>query len=195
MTTQLESITPGDILRDEFMADYGLSQNKLALALHVPVSIINRIVNNKYRITAELALRLSTHFGTWLPNRRISLPRTWVTTFVARAVNKPCHRSRIGVRPGDLADACGYPSLWIVSNIAKEFHLDLIGRMESVCGPVRLIQRAKGISPHAVKIKIVTATGGAAAERSTAMATTRAIVPVVLAQPTVPTFVHKIAGT
>ena len=64
MTTQLESITPGDILRDEFMADYGLSQNKLALALHVPVSIINRIVNNKYRITAELALRLSTYFGT-----------------------------------------------------------------------------------------------------------------------------------
>ncbi len=64
MTTQLEPITPGEILRDEFMADYGLSQNKLALALHIPVSIINRIVNNKYRITAELALRLSTYFGT-----------------------------------------------------------------------------------------------------------------------------------
>ncbi len=64
MTTQLEPITPGEILRDEFMADYGLSQNRLALALHVPVSIINRIVNNKYRITAELALRLATYFGT-----------------------------------------------------------------------------------------------------------------------------------
>ena len=64
MSTQLEPITPGEILRDEFMADHGLSQNKLALVLHVPVSIINRIVNNKYRITAELALRLSTYFGT-----------------------------------------------------------------------------------------------------------------------------------
>ena len=42
MTTQLEPITPGEILRDEFIADYGLSQNKLALALRVPVSIINR---------------------------------------------------------------------------------------------------------------------------------------------------------
>jgi addiction module HigA family antidote len=64
MAEQLEPITPGEILRDEFMADYGLSQNKLALALRVPVSIINRIVNNKYRITAELALRLARYFGT-----------------------------------------------------------------------------------------------------------------------------------
>lgn len=64
MAKRLAPITPGDILRDEFMAEYGLSQNKLALALHVPVSIINRVVNNKYRITAELALRLATYFGT-----------------------------------------------------------------------------------------------------------------------------------
>ena len=64
MATRLVPITPGDILRDEFMAAYGLSQNKLALALHVPVSIINRVVNNKYRITAKLALRFAAYFGT-----------------------------------------------------------------------------------------------------------------------------------
>ncbi len=64
MATRLVPITPGEILRDEFMAEYGLSQNKLALALHVPVSIINRVVNNKYRITAEMALRLAAYFGT-----------------------------------------------------------------------------------------------------------------------------------
>jgi addiction module HigA family antidote len=64
MGTQLEPITPGEILRDEFMADDGLSQNQFALALHIPVSVINQIVKNKYRITAELALRLSTYFGT-----------------------------------------------------------------------------------------------------------------------------------
>ncbi len=46
------------------MAEYGLSQNRLALALHVLVSIINRIVNNKYRINAELALRLAAYWGT-----------------------------------------------------------------------------------------------------------------------------------
>jgi addiction module HigA family antidote len=64
MAKRLEPITPGDILREEFMAAYGLSQNKLALALHVPVSIINRVVHNKYRITADLALRLAAYFRT-----------------------------------------------------------------------------------------------------------------------------------
>jgi addiction module HigA family antidote len=64
MAKRLEPITPGEILRDEFMAAYGLSQNKLAIALHVPVSIINRVVNNKYRMTADLALRLAAYFGT-----------------------------------------------------------------------------------------------------------------------------------
>lgn len=64
MAKRLAPITPGEILRKEFMAAYGLSQNKLALAIHVPVSIINRVVHNKYRITADLALRLATYFGT-----------------------------------------------------------------------------------------------------------------------------------
>ncbi len=64
MATQLDPITPGEILRDEFMAECGLSQNKLALDLNTPASIVNRIVNNKLRITAEMALRLGKYFGT-----------------------------------------------------------------------------------------------------------------------------------
>jgi antitoxin HigA-1 len=64
MAMLLDPITPGEILRDEFMAEYGLSQNKLALELHVPASLVNRIVNNKLRISAEMALRLGRFFGT-----------------------------------------------------------------------------------------------------------------------------------
>jgi len=64
MVKRLEPITPGEILRDEFMAEYGLSQNRLAIALNVPVSLINRVVNNKYRINADLALRFAAYFGT-----------------------------------------------------------------------------------------------------------------------------------
>ena len=63
MAKRLEPITPGEILRDEFMAEYGLSQNRLAIALNVPVSLINRVVNNKYGINANLALRLAAYFG------------------------------------------------------------------------------------------------------------------------------------
>ena len=64
MAKRLEPITPGEILRDEFMAEYGLSQNRLAIDLKVPASLINRVVNNKYRINADLALRLAAYFGT-----------------------------------------------------------------------------------------------------------------------------------
>ena len=64
MAKQLDPITPGEILRDEFMAEYGLSQNRLAIALRVPVSLVNRVINNKYRISADLALRLAVYFGT-----------------------------------------------------------------------------------------------------------------------------------
>lgn len=64
MAKRLEPITPGEILRDEFMAEYALSQNRLAIALNVPVSLINRVVNNKYRLNADLALRLAAYFGT-----------------------------------------------------------------------------------------------------------------------------------
>jgi addiction module HigA family antidote len=64
MAKRLEPITPGEILRDEFMVEYGLSQNRLAIALSVPASLINRVINNKYRINADLALRLAAYFGT-----------------------------------------------------------------------------------------------------------------------------------
>ena len=46
------------------MAEYSLSQNRLAISLNVPASLINRVVNNKYRINADLALRLAAYFGT-----------------------------------------------------------------------------------------------------------------------------------
>jgi len=64
MVKRLDPVTPGEILRDEFMAEYALSQNRLAIALNVPVSLVNRVVNNKYRINADLALRLATYFRT-----------------------------------------------------------------------------------------------------------------------------------
>ncbi len=41
----------------------GLSQNKLAMALHVPARRINEIVLAKRGITADTALRLARYFG------------------------------------------------------------------------------------------------------------------------------------
>jgi addiction module HigA family antidote len=56
-------ITPGEMLKDEFLAEYGLSQNRLARAIGISPNRIAEIVNNRRRITADTALRLSLYFG------------------------------------------------------------------------------------------------------------------------------------
>jgi addiction module HigA family antidote len=52
------------MLREEFMRPLGISINGLALELHVPVTRISEIVNQRRGITADTALRLARHFGT-----------------------------------------------------------------------------------------------------------------------------------
>ena len=56
-------VMPGEILKDEFLAEYGLSQNQLAKAIGISPNRIAEIVNNRRRITADTALRLSLYFG------------------------------------------------------------------------------------------------------------------------------------
>ncbi|HKV47152.1 MAG TPA: HigA family addiction module antitoxin [Candidatus Acidoferrales bacterium] len=53
---------PGEILREEFMAPMGLSMNRMALDLRVPVRRIADIVNEKRGITADTALRFARYF-------------------------------------------------------------------------------------------------------------------------------------
>jgi addiction module HigA family antidote len=57
-------VHPGEMLREEFMKPLGISINGLALELHVPVTRISEIVNQRRGITADTALRLARHFGT-----------------------------------------------------------------------------------------------------------------------------------
>jgi len=56
-------VTPGEILKEEFLTEYGLSQNQLAKAIGISPNRITEIVNNRRRITADTALRLSLYFG------------------------------------------------------------------------------------------------------------------------------------
>jgi addiction module HigA family antidote len=56
-------VTPGEMLKAEFLAEYGLSQNYLAKAIGISPNRIAEIVNNRRRITADTALRLSLYFG------------------------------------------------------------------------------------------------------------------------------------
>src|ERR1700675_2871875 len=60
---EFEPVTPGEMLKEEFLAEYGLSQNQLAKAVGISPNRIAEIVNNRRRITADTALRLSLYFG------------------------------------------------------------------------------------------------------------------------------------
>jgi addiction module HigA family antidote len=60
----LPPIHPGEILREEYMGPLGLSINKLARDLYVPVTRISEILNERRGVTADTALRLGRYFGT-----------------------------------------------------------------------------------------------------------------------------------
>jgi len=59
---KMAPVHPGEILQQEFLKPAGMSQNKLAMALHVPARRINEIVLGKRRVTADTALRLARYF-------------------------------------------------------------------------------------------------------------------------------------
>ncbi|MBF0282850.1 MAG: HigA family addiction module antidote protein [Magnetococcales bacterium] len=60
----LPPIHPGEILREEVLAELGMSAHALALALRVPASRINDIVRGRRGMTADTALRLARYLGT-----------------------------------------------------------------------------------------------------------------------------------
>ena len=61
--SEFEPVTPGEMLKEEFLAEYDLSQNQLAKAIGISPNRITEIVGNRRRITADTALRLSLYFG------------------------------------------------------------------------------------------------------------------------------------
>ncbi|MDZ4063605.1 MAG: HigA family addiction module antitoxin [Coriobacteriia bacterium] len=63
-TRKLAPVHPGEVLLEEFLKPFKLSQNKLALSLGVSPRRINEIVLGKRRVSAETALRLARYFDT-----------------------------------------------------------------------------------------------------------------------------------
>lgn len=63
-TDLIEPIHPGEILMEDFIEGFGVTQNKLAVSIGVPPRRINEIVHGKRGITADTAIRLARYFGT-----------------------------------------------------------------------------------------------------------------------------------
>jgi addiction module HigA family antidote len=60
---KLHPIHPGEVLLEEFLKPFGMSQSRLALDIGVHPRRINEIVLGKRSISADTALRLARYFG------------------------------------------------------------------------------------------------------------------------------------
>ncbi len=65
---------PGEMLREDFLADYGLTASGLAEALGVSRQTINELLRGRRAVSPEMALRLSRLFSNtpefWLNAQR-----------------------------------------------------------------------------------------------------------------------------
>ncbi|MCP5142633.1 MAG: HigA family addiction module antidote protein [Chromatiales bacterium] len=61
--SNLDPVTPGELLKEEFLIPMGLSQYRLAKEIGVPAQRIGEIVVGKRAITADTDLRLCRFFG------------------------------------------------------------------------------------------------------------------------------------
>ena len=59
----IEPIHPGEILIEDFIQGFGITQHKVAVAIGVPPRRINEIVHGKRGISADTAIRLARYFG------------------------------------------------------------------------------------------------------------------------------------
>jgi antitoxin HigA-1 len=64
MTRKLAPVHPGEILREEFLEPLRLTPYRVARAIGVPRTRIERLAREETPVTADTALRLARYFGT-----------------------------------------------------------------------------------------------------------------------------------
>lgn len=86
--TKLKPIHPGEVLRDEFLEPFGLSQYRVAIDVGVSPRRINEIVQGERALTADTALRLGHYFGM--------SPLFWLN--LQSHYDLECRRDTVGAR-------------------------------------------------------------------------------------------------
>jgi antitoxin HigA-1 len=92
---RLPPIHPGEILAEEFLRPLGMSMNQLAIALRVPATRINAIIDGERSISADTALRLGRYFGI-SPEYWLNLQATYDLRVARRELEAQIERD---VRP------------------------------------------------------------------------------------------------
>ncbi len=88
---------PGEILREEFLAELEIPQTELAAKLGIPVQRINEIANGKRGITPDTAWLFAAAFGTtpefWMNLQAVyDLARNRPSRTVPRLAARPAAR-------------------------------------------------------------------------------------------------------
>ena len=84
---KIRPIHPGEMLREDFLPDYGLTVSRLARALGVSRQTVNKLLRERRSATPEMALRLSRLFGN-TPEFWLSAQRAVDLWDAARAIKK-----------------------------------------------------------------------------------------------------------
>lgn len=71
---EVRPIHPGELLREDFLPDFGLTVSGLARAVNVSRQTVNELLRERRAVSPEMALRLSRLFGNspefWLNAQR-----------------------------------------------------------------------------------------------------------------------------
>jgi antitoxin HigA-1 len=82
---------PGEMLREEFLTDYGLTISGLAKAIGVSRQTVNELLRERRAVTPEMALRLARLFGN-TPEFWLNAQRAVDLWDAERALRKSIHR-------------------------------------------------------------------------------------------------------
>lgn len=64
ITYKRKPTLPGEILSEEFLQPLQITQKQLADHIEVDIKVINRLINGRTSLSAEMALKLSATFQT-----------------------------------------------------------------------------------------------------------------------------------
>jgi antitoxin HigA-1 len=95
MRMKREPTTPGEILDEEYLAPLGMTQKELADHLGCDIKVINRIVNGRTSVSAEMAVKLGAAFRT--------APEFWLNA--QKAVDLYRAEKKLGKLPSPLLKA------------------------------------------------------------------------------------------
>ena len=87
--------TPGEMLKEEFLEPLGMTQKQIADHIGCDVKVINRIVNGRSSVTAEVAIRLAAAFRT--------TPQFWLNAQQAVDIYRASRRLKRVPKPLRLA--------------------------------------------------------------------------------------------